>query len=267
MGVCEPWPIEPCCDLDDVDPGQVERWQMIATQILWALSGRRIGPSCAVTTRPCRRSCLESYPLTVRWGTVGPWVPYIGADGQWRNASVCGCRTDCSCTELCEVRLDAPVYDIVEVRIDGEILPPEAYRLDAPALLVRTDGGCWPECQDMAAPPDAPGTFAVTYRHGLPLDEAAIAAHSELVCHLVRGCQGAGSGCGCKIPASASRIQRQGVTVEMADLAQVYAEGRTGLPTVDAWLAVTNPRRLPGASRVYSPDFRRPRTTVWPRGR
>lgn len=265
-GVCEPWPIDPCCDLDEVDPAQVERWQMIATQILWALSGRRIGPSCPVTVRPCRRQCLESYPLTVRWGAAGQWVPYIDAAGAWRNATVCGCATDCSCGELCEVRLDAPVYDIVEARIDGEVVPPEAYRVDAPALLVRTDGGCWPTCQDMGAPPNREGTFAVTYRYGLPLDEAAVAAVSELTCHLIQGCGGSGTGCGCRLPTNTTRVARQGVTVEMADLAQVYAEGRTGLPLVDAWLAVTNPNRLTGPSRVFSSDFRRPRVTIWPRG-
>ncbi|MFI7444916.1 hypothetical protein [Nonomuraea indica] len=33
----------------------------------------------------------------------GGLVPYLGADGAWRNA-VCGCRTDCSRTEWCELR-------------------------------------------------------------------------------------------------------------------------------------------------------------------
>lgn len=266
--VCEPWPFDAtCCDLpEDVDPGQVDRWVSIATQLLFRLSGRRYGASCPVVTRPCRRACLESYPLAVRWGAVGQWVPYIDAAGAWRNASVCGCSSDCSCGQLCEVRLEAPVHDIVEVRVDGKVLPAGAYRVDAPALLVRTDGGCWPRCQDMAAPPDAEGTFAVTYRLGVQLDEAAIAAHSELVCHLLKGCGGSGSGCGCRLPANATRVARQGVTVEMADLAQVHAEGRTGLPTVDLWLRTVNPNRLTGPSRVFSPDLRRPRTQIWPRG-
>lgn len=262
---CDPWPIDPaCCDLpDDVDPAVVERWQQVATNILWALSGRRWGPSCPITVRPCRRKCMDAYPLTVRWGTVGPWIPYLGSDGQWRNASVCGCRSDCSCGELCEVRLEGPVHDIIDVTVDGEPLVPEAYRVDSANLLVRTDGECWPQCQDMAAPCDAPGTFCVTYRVGLPLDEAAIAAVSELTCHYVKGCGGNSCGCGVN-RRNVTRLQRQGVELEMADPTLLYSEMRTGLPLVDAWLVAVNPHRQTSPSRVYSPDFKRPRRTTWP---
>ena len=136
-----------------LDPAVIERWRRVASITLWRLSGRRYGPSCPVTVRPCGRSCAEEM---VSWATLGPstggWVPYLGADGQWRNAAVCGCRSSCSCTQLCEVRLDGPVYDVVEVLVDGEALVPEAYRVDVPNLLVRLDGECWPACQDMAAP-------------------------------------------------------------------------------------------------------------------
>ncbi|MEZ0073623.1 hypothetical protein [Planotetraspora sp. GP83] len=268
-GPCAPWPVDLCCELpDDLDPAIVERWQKVATQVLWALSGRRWGPSCPVTVRPCRRSCLEGpgLPITVRWGTAGPWVPYIGFDGLWRNASVCGCGSDCSCGQLCEVRLQGPVHDIVSVTVDGQELVPEAYRVDSPALLVRTDGDCWPRCQDMAAPCTEPGTFCVTYRTGLPLDEAAVAAVSELTCQLVLACLPPGTkGCGtCRLPGNVTRVIRQGVQVDMADPTTIFAEGRTGLPLVDLWLQATNPDRLHSASRVLSPDVRPPRVTIWP---
>ncbi|WP_245600891.1 hypothetical protein [Streptomyces sulphureus] len=238
---------------------------MVATRILWALSGRRFGPSCPITVRPCRRSCTESLtPSGIGYGVVGPWVPYIGVDGLWRNASVCGCRSDCSCTELCEVQLQGPVYDVLSVMIDGAELVPEAYRVDEPGLLVRTDDGCWPDCQDMAAACDAEGTFCVTYRTGLPLDEAAVAAVSEYACHLAKGCGTAGGSCGCRPNPNLTRIQRQGVEIERADPSVVYAEGRVGLPLVDQWLVAVNPGRLGSASRAYSVDWRWPRRTRWP---
>jgi hypothetical protein len=165
----------------------------------------------------------------------GGWMPYLGADGAWRNAAVCGCQSQCSCSELCEVRLDGPVYDIVEVLVDGEALVPEAYRVDVPNRLVRTDGECWPACQDMAAPCGEPGTA-------------------------------------CKLPGNTTRLARQGstlayrqgVTVEGFDPTVVFAEGRTGLPGVDMWIATVNPYGQPYASRVYSPDMRRPRMQQWP---
>lgn len=262
---CATWPVDlSCCDLpEDTESEVIERWARVASIMLWRLSGMRWGPSCPVTVRPCRRACLDTYPMTVRWGSVGPWIPYIGIDGQWRNASVCGCQSDCSCGELCEVYLPGPVYDILEVDVDGEVLFPEQYRVDAPGKLVRTDGECWPTCQDLSAAPGEPDTFTVTYRTGLRLDEAAVAAVSELTCHYIKGC-GAGSGCGCKINRNATRISRQGFEVEMADPTVIYSEGRTGLPLADAWLATVNPHRLASASRAYSVDFRRPRVTTWP---
>jgi hypothetical protein len=263
-GPCEAWPTQLCCNVENVAEEDLARWTLVASQILWALSGRRIGP-CPVTVRPCRRSCLESTPLISFQAGIGtgPWIPYIGADGLWRNASVCGCRSDCSCGELCEVYLPGPVYDVTEVNIDGQVLAPEQYRVDAPGRLVRVGGGCWPDCQDMAAPPGEDGTFTVTYRIGLPVDEAAVAAVSELTCHLLKGCGGTGS-CGCKANRNISRLTRQGVELDFGDPTIIYSEGRTGLPLVDLWLTTVNPYRLTSPSRVYSPDFRYPRVQQWP---
>lgn len=262
IGPCDPWDIDLCCEAPE-DPEIVERWQRVASQLLWRLSGMRIGP-CPVTVRPCRQACLESSPISFQAGyaSTGGWVPYIGVDGLWRNASLCGCKSGCSCGELCEVRLEGPVYDVTEVDVDGEVLVPEAYRVDAPGRLVRTDGECWPTCQRLDLPPGEEGTFTVTYRWGLPLDEAAIAAVSELTCHLMKGCN-PGS-CGCKANPRATRITRQGFEMEMPDPTLIYSEGRTGLPLTDLWLATVNPYRQTSPSRVYSPDFKRPRVTTWP---
>ncbi|WP_327594707.1 hypothetical protein [Streptomyces chartreusis] len=242
----------------------VERWRRVATQILWRLSGRRWG-LCDVTVRPCRQACLESAPISFQAGVgTGPWVPYIGVDGAWRNASVCGCRpSGCSCSELCEVKLEGPVHDVVRVNVDGVDLVPEAYRVDAPSLLVRTDGECWPRCQEMAEPEGAPGTFTVTYRLGLEPDESAIAAVSALFCHLAKGCGGGGS-CGCRANKNITRLQRQGVEMEMPDPTVFYSSGWTGVPEADLWLMAVNPGRLSRPSRVYSPDYARPRRTTWP---
>jgi hypothetical protein len=253
-----------CCETDGVDQADVERWTLVASQILFALSGRRIGP-CPVTVRPCRRACLESSPfVSLQAGAgIGPWIPYIGADGAWRNASVCGCQSDCSCGELCEVWLEGPVYDVTEVSIDGQVLAPEQYRVDAPGRLVRVGGGCWPSCQDMAAPPGEPDTFVVKYRVGLPVDEAAVAAVSELTCHLLKGCGGNGS-CGCRANRNLTRLSRQGVDMDFGDPMTFYQDGRTGLQLVDLWLNVVNPYRMASPSRVYSPDFRPGRVQQWP---
>ncbi|MFJ3249058.1 hypothetical protein [Streptomyces sp. NPDC086782] len=159
--------------------------------------------------------------------------------------------------------LPGPVFDVVQVDIDGQVLEPSSYRVDAPGRLVRTDGECWPECQRMAAAPGEPGTFTVTYRWGLPVDATAVAAVSELTCHLLKGCGGSGS-CGCRANRGITRLTRQGVEMEMPDPTLIYSAGRTGLPLVDLWLSTVNPYRLTSPSRVYSPDLRYPRVQQWP---
>lgn len=268
IGPCDPWPVDLCCDVEDRDPAEVERWTRVASTILFHLSGMRYGP-CPVTVRPCGRSCLESAgPISfqaVSGASTGGWVPYIGADGVWRNASLCGCKSSCSCGELSEIYLPGPVYDVLEVNDGGTILAPGLeYRVDAPGRLVRLGGQRWPTCQEMAEPEGAPGTLTVTYRWGLPLDDAAIAAVSALVCHLLRGCSGSGGPCGCRANPRATKITRQGVDIERQDLTLLYAEGLTGITEVDMWLMSVNPGRLRQASRVYSPDLRRPRVTTFP---
>jgi hypothetical protein len=258
-----------CCTLpEDVDEETVAKWQLLATRILWALSGRRLGPSCPLTVRPCRKSCMDDFPLFVdsRAGYGGGLFPYM-VDGQWHNASPCGCSSDCSCEELCEVRLEGPVYDIVSVQLNGVTLPNDgtAYRVDNGNTLVRVDGGCWPDCQTMSAPCGTEGAFCVTYRTGLPLDELALQAVSELTCHYIKGCGGAGA-CGCRLTTNrnVTRVSRQGVDIDMTATIAALDGMRTGLPLVDQWLAVVNPYRQTSPSRVWSPDYRRPRTTTWP---
>ncbi|MGY5034361.1 hypothetical protein ACWC9U_26590 [Streptomyces sp. 900116325] len=243
---------------------EIERWTRVASEILWRLSGMRWGPSCPVTIRPCGKSCVEQYApfWTAGVPQSGGRIPYMDDGGVWRNA-VCGCRTDCSCTELCQLKLDGPVFDVLSVVVDGVTLPPEAYRVDVPNILVRLDGECWDACQQLDEAPTEPGTAAVTYRPGLPLTEAAIAAVSELVCHYLAGCGGGSCGCNATVR-NATRISRQGIEIERPDPTIMYESGLTGLPIADAWLMAVNPYRLKSQSRAYSPDYRRPRTHQWP---
>lgn len=262
---CEPWPFNPECVKvpEGTTQETIDRWRRVATSTLFALSGRRWGPSCPYTVRPCKKSCLDAYHLAVNWAYGSPWIPYIDSSGNWRNASICGCKTDCGCSELCEVYLQGPVYGVDSVVVDGVTLDPLSYRVDGGNSLVRTDGGCWPDCSDLAAACGEPGSFCVTYTVGLPLDDAAIAAHSALVAHFLKGC---GGGCGCALAQSrnVSRVSRQGVDMEFAEAASLYTEGRTGVALVDLWLQAVNPYQLTSPSRVFSIDRPRPRTTTWP---
>lgn len=246
-GDCGPWDVDLSCFEgipDDVDPELVAKWQQVATDRLWALSGRRWG-ICTAVIRPCLRSCAEQYGISWR-----PWelMPYT-INGNWYNASPCGCGGDCSCSTLCEVFLPGPFYAMVEVRIDGAVLDPAAYRVDAPGLLVRQDGECWQRCQDLSAPAGEDGTFVVSYEYGIPLTADALAAVSEYTAELVKACL---PGCDCRLTD--------------IDLEEAAEGGLTGLPFVDGWIKSVNPNALPAQPRVMSPDsgWLEPRRQMWP---
>ena len=264
-GPCDPPEFTPdCCPAAaNATPERILRARQVAAEWMWILSGRRVIPQCAVTVRPCRKMCGDlgpgiGYAYT---GFGSPWIPYLGRDGLWRNASVCGCTGDCSCNELCEIYLPGPVFKIVEVNESGTILPTGAYRVDNGNTLVRTDGNCWPDCQAMEEPPGAPNTLTVTYQVGVPLDALGQLAFDAAVCHLLSECQGTGA-CSCRIPPNVTRLNRQGVEQEFKDVTELQAAGLSGIPALDRWVMLINPYNQRSVSRVWSPDFKTPRITT-----
>lgn len=279
-GLCalDGWTLDQSCmDIpDDTPPEVIERWRKVAAELLYGLTGNRLGPSCPVTVRPCRKACAETFSRFFNQGqflgagfqATGPFIPYM-ANGSMYNASLCGCASQCHCgPELCEVYLPGPVYDIVSVDIGGVPVPPDQYGiLDGRYLVRRSDveaddpaGTCWPSCQDMSLPPGEDGTFTVVYRTGVPLSTLGIAALSALTAHYIKGCNGCG--CGVSDTRNLTRLNRQGVQLEFASPQQLLGEGRTGIEIVDQFLNLANPGRLPRAMRVVSPDSPRP-PRVW----
>lgn len=277
-GLCslDGWELDPSCmDIpDDTPPATIERWRLVAAELLYGLTGQRFGPSCPITVRPCRKQCAEDFGLlTGRFlyqgaRSTGPFIPYMFG-GRMYNASLCGCTSDCHCgPELCEIYLPGPIYDVIAVDIDGDVVDPLTYNvLDGRYLVRRSDvaddaegGTCWPACQNMSLPPGEEGTFTVTYRTGIPLPAMGVAALSELTAHYIRGCNGCGCGVGTR--QNLQRLSRQGVDLQFQDAQETLADGRTGLPLVDLFIHTVNPSRLPQAMRVLSPDApRRPR--IW----
>lgn len=235
-----------------------------ATYILWALSGRQFG-ACSVTVRPCGPTCGNNFGYLTfpvnsggSAGGMGPWmVPWID-NGLWRN---CGCAGGCSCSARCEVALPGPVVTIDEVQVDGITLPVDAYRLDhvrSIPVLVRIDGECWPECQDMDAGIDEPGSFAITYQRGTAVPHAGTLAAGQLAGEFAKACQGGD----CVLPQQLASLTRNGVEVQVVDPASLLEDGLTGIANVDLWIRAVNPARRPMRSRVMSPDIPGPRWAI-----
>jgi len=252
FGPCSDWPVTWTCEVDTLNPAVTGVAVSMATEVLWALTGMRFG-TCQVTLRPCRRSCYEGgffddFGPAWAGGRLYPQPALIG--GQWFNLTCGSCSGECSCGRVSEVLLPAPVNQIVEVKVDGTPLVSGAYRVDNNRLLVRTDGGDWPRCNDLALADTEAGTWSVTALYGEDLPDGAPLAVGQLACEIAK----AATGGDCKLPAGLQQLVRQGVTISYPDVGELFRQGRTGLYLVDMFVAAWNPSGLRQRSRVYSVD-------------
>lgn len=254
-------PFNTCCDCwDETDPAVRERATTFATTFLWAATGKQFG-LCPQTVRPCGRYCGSSGVMGYWWndGLYAPWTPYI-FNGQWRNC-YCGCGDlgsgpgCCSCEPHCQVYLPGPVGSITEVTQDGFLVDPSAYRVDDNKWLVRTDGQCWPECQNFSV--DAglgvfnDNTMTVTYVRGYQVPQAVIDAAGTLACEYAKACQGGA----CRLPGRLSTVARQGVQLTFQNIDQLIGNMFSGIPEVDMIIKAYNPYGLARPMRLWSPDM------------
>lgn len=251
-GPCEPWDARWICDVSCESPTVTAQAVELATEVVWALSGRQFG-LCTVTLRPCRRACMD-FPWPGNGGTYTEWAgtswlsPTL-INGAWFNV-VCGrCTSGCSCTSISEIVLPAPVYDVVQVKIDGVIVSGSEYRLDDNRLLVLL-GDEWPTCNDLNLPDTEPNTWSVTARYGLAVPEGGAWAVGELACELIR----ARNGEDCRLPRNVTQLVRQGVTIQFPNVIELVREGLTGLYLVDQFVSTWNPGGLRRRSGTYSVD-------------
>lgn len=249
-----------CTGWDDYTPEVQASAAAWATEILDALTGRRFA-KCPVKVRPCGTRCgwfggYLTFPVGApsMSGAGNPWmIPYIGTGGVWRN---CTCGGACSCRATCEAHLSGPVAAIDEVMIDGVVIDPSGYRLDNGSILVRTDGDCWPECQNLNVADTEDDTWSVTYRPGEALPASAAIAAAKLACEFAKACVG---GEGCALPEQLVSLSRNGVEVQVADPQLLLDAGLTGVQEADLFIRAYNPGRLKSRPFVLSPDVRQNR--------
>ena len=276
-GPCRTWPVAPGCgclppDAKTWTPDQQHAVEA-STEILWRLTAGRFG-LCRETVRPCRRDCLPD-------ACGGMPVPTL-VGGQWLNLD-CGHGRSCGCSPIDEILLPSPVYWEppvtppanhpeqdpdeeptpppvpspprygMKVWIDGTPIsgPNGAYWLMDGNRLMRTDGGTWPQCQDLTRPIDQPGTFGIQYWRGQPVPAAGRRAVALLACELWKACNGSSD---CKLPARVQQVQREGISMTMLDSQEFLDKGRTGVTEVDLWLSAVNPYGHRQPAGVYSPD-------------
>src|SRR3546814_18081280 len=115
-----------------------------------------------------------------------------------------------------------------------------SYRLDNNRIVVRTDGGVWPRCNDLSEDDTEEGTWSVTATFGEAVPEGAKFAMGQLACEILR----AAGGGDCKLPAGLQQLVRQGVTISYPDGGALFRQGRTGLYLVDLFINAWNPYGL-----------------------
>jgi len=241
MGVpvefCEPWttPDKLCCpdavsvDCETGDPVVAsyawtdEELIEAATGILYRATCSLYPGHCEVTVRPC---------------------------------GYCSCnRKKCGCGRYIYIDLQEkyPIVSIDEVLIDGEVVPESSYRLDDYHRLVRTDGACWPACNDLILEATEPRTFQVSYTAGrLPPIELQMAA-AELACEMKRAC----NGFDCRLPRNVTHVSRQGISMDITALEGAVSGRVSGLAMVDSAVSQYNCSRA--RARVWHPSLQGPR--------
>lgn len=245
LGVCDGWA--------EVPEARRETALALASSFLWGATGRQFGV-CPVTVRPNQSGgpelAYQAFPvlLGAQAGLGVPGGPFLFG-GRWFNA---GCVSACCGNQACAVVLRGPVHSVDEVLVDGEVVPASAYRVDVTGgawLLVRTDGECWPVCQDFRAEPGEEGAFSVTYGMGLEPPLALLTAAAMLACEYAKALAGGP----CKLPAKMTRLSRQGVEVELEPPAP--EDGKTGIREVDDVITTYNPGRRQRPPVVLSLDL------------
>jgi len=258
LGPCTSWitadDVSACCSAEVASSDQEAQLQDAAgeaSMLLYEVSGRQFSGLCGpIVARPCRSNCGC-------WGPVGSNFRWWSAPGYgwgwwgWGPDDSEGCGDRCGCGVQSYVRLAGyPVREVTEVKIDGDVVDPSAYELVLWRKLQRIDGSLWPACQNLGLPDDQPGTFSVTYVHGVDPPLLGMNAAAELACEIYSACTGGA----CKLPSRVVEVVRQGVTFRRSSPMTSYLmAGATGLESVDLFVSTYGGFRRRAA--VYSPDL------------
>lgn len=224
----------------------------MASNIMWAMSGRKYAGTMTVTERYITTinafryqgaSAKNFFPQMVG-GTV-----YNIPSEDWNDSAYQSDGT----SALSRIGLRGkPVQQIHLVRsmYNGKIIPEDTYYLAEHSTLIAYKGTPWP-----------PGNLEVTYTYGSYPPTAGRYAARILAIELIKYFEGED----CLLPDRVTSIARQGVTYTVLDNQDFLENMRTGIYVVDLFLKTANPSGALAQSRVFSPDMPRARRAAPPR--
>jgi hypothetical protein len=257
------------CTIDDL-PDQCRESEAItnatmleaigfASYVLYSFTGSRWPGEQTDTYRPLRL-CGCSEPFSWARDYAYSWYP---RDDDWpptyldryaREHWPCGC----GCFGVRTIQLPGfPAQAITGITQDGVVLDPDDYELRDNRWVValrRVDGTIisFRCCQRMDLATTEVGTLEVEYTYGALPDAAGVKACAILAAELAYGWT---DNCGieCRLPPRVTSMTRQGVTMAIVDPLNMFAEGRTGIPDVDLWIAAANRESTHGGAVLGVP--------------
>lgn len=220
----------------------------VASQLLWAMSGRKYGGINTVTERyvcASRAYRLGASARNYSPELVGGDVYNIPFDEFDEYAEL---TTD-GMSPSSRLRLRGrPVVKIHSLRDRvGRIIDPANYYLVDHSTVQARAGVAW-----------APCNIEITYSYGSPPPAMGKAAARILAKEFIK----LWNGDDCDLPARVTSISRQGVSYTLLDSQDFIEEMRTGLYMVDLFLKSSNPDKARTKSRVFSPDVPRARRLI-----
>jgi hypothetical protein len=226
-----------------------EEAAQVASNLLWAMSGRKYTGETIVT---------ERYTCTLRNNRMGPSdrtnSPVLfGGDvynipsGDYDEYSE---LTSDGLSPESRVKLRGrPVTRIITIRNrNGLILDPSTYYLVDHSTIHIKAGTPWTPCN-----------VEITYAYGITVPTAGKMAARKLAIEFARLWAGDEM---CELPQRVTSVSRQGVSYTILDNQEFIDELRTGLYEIDLFLKVVNPDNARRKSKVFSVDQPRARKYV-----
>ncbi len=266
VGPCEAWitgeeVIDFCAGVG-TDLEVATQAAVVASMLLYQLSGQQYSGLCTHEARPCGSNdgCGWSWSEVLspseaqNWAVS--WMVGIAGWGWYADDKVW-----CGCVHVPRIELaNYPVLGINEVLINGTTVDPTTYELRENRYLDRItptpadQPNVWPTCQNMRLPLGQVGTWSVSYVSGVAPPLPGVLAAKQLACEVISFLT-VGD---CKLPDAVTSLTRQGVTLNRELFMQwAFLSGKwsTGLTWVDGFLQAYNPTGAISRSAVWSPDL------------
>lgn len=216
-----------------------------ASQLLWAMSGRKYSGINTVTERYICTTRRYRYGASARNFTAELLngnvynVPYQDFNNYVDVTSD-------GLTPQSRLRLRGrPVIEVHEIRNRaGELITPDNYYLVDHSTIQAVQGVPWAPCD-----------IEVTYTYGAQAPALGREAARYMAIQFIK----LWSGDDCELPARVTSVSRQGVSYTVLDSQDFIQELRTGVYTVDLFLKSVNPDGARAKARVFTPDVPRAR--------